>query len=135
MADASNHFAWKILFTKVDWSQAHYFVQMADDISTQMFAFNFNSRTYAYKCLAPGLSKSVTGFRSFIRHYLYLHLAADLCTQFMDDIESAVENSDGLFFTLRETFTYIQECGLKLSSEKCVIGTQKMKLLGNVVTP
>ena len=70
MTDASNHFAGKSLFTKLDCSQAYHCVQMADDLSVQLFAFNFGSRTYAYKCLAQGLKKSVTGFSSFIRHYL-----------------------------------------------------------------
>ena len=65
---------------------------MADDLSVQLLAFNFGSRTYAYKCLAQGLSKSVTGFSSYTRHYLDPCLAADLCTQFMDDIGSAVNS-------------------------------------------
>ena len=96
MNDASNHFAGKSLFTKLDCSQAYQCVQMADDLSVQLLAFNFGSRTYAYKCLAQGLRKSVTGFSSFIRHYLDPCLAADLCTQFMDDIGSALNNFDEL---------------------------------------
>ena len=52
MNDASNHFAGKSLFTKLDCSQAYQCVQMADDLSVQLLAFNFGSRTYAYKCLA-----------------------------------------------------------------------------------
>ena len=135
MADASNHFARKTLFTKVDYSQAHQCVQMADGISTQLFTFNSSSQIYANKCLAPGLSKSVTGFKSFIPHYLDLRLAAESCTPFMDDIESAVENCDGLISTLREIFTYIRKCGQKLSSEKRVIEKQKVKFLVKVVTP
>ena len=70
MTDASNHFAGKKLFTKLDCSQAYHCLQMADDISVQLLAFNFSSRTYAYKCLPQGLNKSVPGFSSFIRHYL-----------------------------------------------------------------
>ena len=72
---------------------------MADDLSVQLLAFDFGSRTYAYKCLAQGLSKSVTGFSSFIRHYLDPCLAADLCTQFMDDIGSAVNSYQELIPT------------------------------------
>ena len=135
MTDASNHFAEKSLFTKLDCSQAYHCVQMADDLSVQLFAFNFGSRTYAYKCLAQGLSKSVTGFSSFIRHYLNPCLAADLCTQFMDDIGSAVNNYQELIPTLKKIFECIRKSGLKLSPKKCEIGTQRMKFLGNVVTP
>ena len=135
MTDASNHFAGKSLFTKLDCSQAYHCVQMADDLSVQLLAFNFGSRTYAYKCLAQGLSKSVTGFSSFICHYLDPCLAAVLCTQFMDDIGSAVNNYQELIPTLKKIFDCIRKSGLKLSPKKCEIGTQRLKFLGNVVTP
>ena len=135
MTDASNHFAGKKLFTKLDCSQAYHCVQMADDISVQLLAFNFSSRTYAYKCLAQGLNKSVTGFSSFIRHYLDPCLAGDMCTQFMDDIGSAVHTFDELIPNLSKIFECIRKSGLKLSPSKCEIGTQKMKFLGNIVTP
>ena len=62
MTDATNHFAGKQLFCKLDCSQAYHCVQMADDLSVQLLAFNFGSRTFAYNCLAQGLNKSVTGF-------------------------------------------------------------------------
>ena len=135
LTDASNHFAGKSLFTKLDCSQAYHCVQMADDLSVQFLAFNFGSRTYAYKCLAQRLSKSVTGFSSFIRHYLDPCLAADLCTQFMDDIGSAVNNFDQLIPTLSKVFECVRKSGLKLSPNKCEIGTQRMKFLGNIITP
>ena len=69
---------------------------MADDLSVQQLAFSFASRSYAYKCLAQGLSKSVTGFSSFIRHSLNPCLAANICTQYIDDIGSAVEKFEDL---------------------------------------
>ena len=81
MTDAVNHFAGKKLFTKLDCSQAYPCVQMADPLSVQLLAFNFASSTYAYKVLAQGLSKSVTGFSAFVRKYLDQCLAANLCTQ------------------------------------------------------
>ena len=68
MTDATNHFAGKQLLCKLDCSQAYHCVQMADDLSVQLLAFNFGSRTFAYNCLAQGLNKSVTGFSSFIKH-------------------------------------------------------------------
>ena len=122
--DATNHFAGKTLFTKVDCSQAYHCVQMADDLSTQLLAFNFSSRTYAYNCLAQGLSKSVTGFSAFIRHYLDPCLAADICTQFMDDIGCGVETFQQLDTTLRKIFECIRRPGLKLSPENSKIATK-----------
>ena len=135
MSDASNHFAGKTLINKFDCSQAYHCVQMADEKSIQLLAFNFASRTYAYKCLAQGLSKSVTGFSSFIRHYLDPCLAANICTQYMDDIGSAVKNFDELIPNLRKIFECIRKSGLKLSPDKCEIGTQKIKFLGKYITP
>ena len=124
----------KTLFTKLDCSQAYHCVQMADDTSVQLLAFNFSSRTYAYKCLAQGLSKSVTGFSSFIRHYLDPCLAAGICTQFMDDIGSAVTEFSQLLRSLRTIFDCIRRSGLKLSPEKCEIASQSIKFLFSTIT-
>ena len=135
MQDATNHFAGKTLFTKLDCSQAYHCVQMADELSVQLLAFNFASRTYAYKCLAQGLGKSVTGFSAFIRHYLDPCLAAGLCTQFMDYIGCAVEKFENLVTALREIFECLRRSGLKLSPGKCEIGIESMKFLGNIITP
>ena len=101
-ADTTNHFARETLFTKLDCSEAYHCVQTSDDLSVQLLAFNFSLRTYAYKCLAQGLGKSVTGFSSFIRHYFDPCLAADICTQFMDDIGCAVNNFEELIPTLKK---------------------------------
>ena len=62
MTDALHHFAGKTLFTKLDCSQAHHCVQMADPLSVQLLSFNLASLTYAYTRLAQRLNKSVTGF-------------------------------------------------------------------------
>ena len=48
MIDSINYFAGEKLFTKLDCSQAYHCVQMADDVSVQLLAFNFASRTHAY---------------------------------------------------------------------------------------
>ena len=110
MSDAINYFAQKKLFTKHDFFQAYHCVQMADDISVQLLAFNLASRTYAYECLAHGL-KTVTGLSSLIRHYLDPCLASRNCTQFMD-IGNAETNFDQLAPSLRETFICISQSGL-----------------------
>ena len=58
-----------------------------------------------------------------------------MCTQFMDDIGSAVHTFDELIPNLSKIFECIRKSGLKLSPSKCEIGTQKMKFIGNIVTP
>ena len=85
-------------------------------------------------CLAQGLSKSVTGFSAFVRHYLDPCLAAGLCTQFMDDIGSAVADFSDLIPSLRKIFDCVRKSGLKLSPEKCEIAASSIKFLGNTIT-
>ena len=125
MTDAPNHFAGKNLFCKLGCSQAYHCVRMADDLSVQLFAFNFASRTFAYNCFAQGLNKSVTGFSSFVKHYLDPCLAANVCTQFMDDIAPGVNNFDEMIPALRKFFDCLELC-LKLSAHKCEFGTTKI---------
>ena len=57
LSDAAQHLAGKSLFCKLDCSQAFHCLQMADQLSVDMLAFNFASRTFAYKKLAQGLSR------------------------------------------------------------------------------
>ena len=104
MTDAVHQFANKILFTNLDCSQAYHCVQMVDPLSFQLLSFIFASRTYAYTRLAQGLNKPVTGFSSFVGSYLYSCLAANLCTQFMDDIGCGGDTFEQLITTLRQIF-------------------------------
>ena len=67
LSDAAQHLAGKSLFSKIGCSQAYHCLQMADQRSVEMLAFNFPSRTFAYKRLAQGLSRSVSAFSSFMR--------------------------------------------------------------------
>ena len=67
LSDAAQHLAGKSLFRKLDCSQAYHCLQMAAQRSVEMLAFNFASRTFAYKRLAQGLSRSMSAFSSFMR--------------------------------------------------------------------
>ena len=62
LSDAAQHLAGKSLFCKLDCSQAYHCLQMADQRSVEMLAFKFASRTFAYKRLEQGLSRSVSAF-------------------------------------------------------------------------
>ena len=135
MTDAVHHFAGKALFTKLDCSQAYHCVQMADILSVQLLSFNFASRTYAYTRLAQRLNKSGTGFSSFVRSYLDSCLAANLCTQFMDDIGCGVETFEQMVPTLRQIFDCLRKSGLRLTPHKCEFGMPSMNFLGNKITP
>ena len=65
---------------------------MADQRSVEMLAFKFAARTFAYKRLTQGLSRSVSAFSSFMRDYLDPVVKADQCAQYVDDIGMAANN-------------------------------------------
>ena len=79
LSDAAQHLAGKSLFCKHECSQAYHSLQMADQRSVEILAFGFASRTFAYRRLAQGLSRSVSAFLSFMREYLDTVVKADQC--------------------------------------------------------
>ena len=69
LSNTAQHLAGKPLFCKLVCSQAYHCLQMADQRSVKMLAFNFASRTFTYKGLAQSLSRSVSAFSNFMREY------------------------------------------------------------------
>ena len=107
LSDAAQHLARMSLFCKLDCSQAYHCLQMADQRSVEMLAFNFASRTFAYRRLAQGLSRSVSAFSSFMREYLDPVVKADQCAQYVDDIGIAANNATDLTRNIRAIFQCI----------------------------
>ena len=70
LSDAAQHLAGKSLFCKLDCSQAYHCLQMADQRSVEMLAFNLVSSAFVYKTVVQCLSRSVSAFSSFMREYL-----------------------------------------------------------------
>ena len=100
-----------------------------------MIAFNFSSRTLAYRRLAQGLSPALSAFSSFMREYLDRVVKADQCAQCVDDIGVAAIDANNLITNLRATFECIREAGLKLSMHKCHFGATEIDFLGRTITP
>ena len=96
LSDATQHLARKSLFGKLDCSQAYHCLQMVDQRSVEMLAFNVASRTFAYKRLAQGLNRSVSASSSIMREYLDPVVKADQCAQYVDDIGNAANNATDL---------------------------------------
>ena len=134
LTDAAQHMAGKNLFCKLDCSQAYHCLQMADQQSFELLAFNFASRTFAYRRLAQGLSRSLSAFSSFIREYLDPVIKADQCAQYVDDIGIAANTPEQLIKNLRAVFQCIRKAGLKLSMNKCHFGVQEVDFLGRTIT-
>ena len=135
LSDAAQHLAVKSLFCKLDCSQADHCLQMADQRSVEMLAFKFASRTFAYKRLAQGLSRSVSAFSSFMREYLDPVVKADQCAQYVDDIGIAVKNATDFTRKIRAVFKCIRKAGLKLTIEKCPFGVRQVEFLGKTISP
>ena len=114
LSDAAQQLAGKPLFCKIDGSQAYHCLQLADQRSVEMLAFNFASRTFAYRRLAQGLSRSVSAFSSFMREYLDPVVKAEQCAQYVDDIGIAANNATDLTRNIRAVFKCICQTGLKL---------------------
>ena len=96
LTDAAQHMAGKKLFYKLDCSQAYHCLQMADQSFIEMLAFNFASRTFAYRRLAQELSRALSGFSSFMREYLDRVIKADQRAQYVDDIGIAANDVEHL---------------------------------------
>ena len=134
LTDAAQHMAGKNLFCKIDCSQAYHCLQMADQQSIELLAFNFASKTFAYRRLAQGLSRSLSAFSSFIREYLDPVIKADQCAQYVDDIGIAANTPEHLIKNLRAAFQCLRKAGLKLSMTKCHFGVQELDFLGRTIT-
>ena len=135
LSDAAQHLAGKKLFCKLDCSQAYHCLQMADQRSVELLAFNFASRTFAYRRLAEGLSRALSAFSSFMREYLDAVIKADQCAQYVDDIGIAANTTEQLIKNIRAVFKRIREAGLKLTIEKCHFGVTQVEFLGRTITP
>ena len=135
LTEAAQHMAGKKLFCKTDCSQAYHCLPIADQKSIEMLAFNFASRTFAYRILAQGLSRALSAFSSFMREYLDRVIKADQCAQYVDDIGVAATDANQLIVNLRATFQCIREAGLKLSMHKCHFGATEIDFLGRTITP
>ena len=130
MEEANQHMANKIYFNKLDCSQAYHVVQMADERSVQLLAFNFESRTFAYQRLAQGVNRSATAFSSFMRKYLEKDIAADRCAAFMDDVCTATKTFFQHVEALDHVFASLKRSGLRLTVKKCEFGVPEIKYLG-----
>ena len=135
LSDAAQHLAGKSLFSKLDCSQTYHCLQIVDQRSVEMLALNFASRTFTYKRLAKGLSRSVSAFSSFMREYLDPVVKADQCAQYVDDIGIAANNATDLTRNIRAVFKCIRQAGLKLTFDKCHFGVRQVEFLRRTISP
>ena len=107
---------------------------MADQQAIELLAFNFASRTLAYRSLVQGLSRSLAVFSSFFFGYLGPVIKADQCAQYIDDIGRATNTAQQLLKNLRAVFQCLREADSELSMAKCFFGVQEVDFLGHTIT-
>ena len=129
LSDAAQHMAGKSLFCKLDCSQAYH------QRSVELLAFIFASRTFAYKRLAQGLSRSLSAISNFMHEYLDPVVKADQCAQYKDDIGLAASNATDLPRNIRAGIKCIRETGSKMTIEKCHFGVRQVQFLGRTISP
>ena len=134
LSDAAQHWVGISLFCKLDCSQAYHCLQMADQRSVEMLAFDFASKTFAYRRLAQGLNRSVSAFSSFMREYLDPVVKADQCAQYVDDIGIAANNATDLTRNIGAVFNCIRNAVLKLTIEKCLFGVKQVEFFGRTIS-
>ena len=134
LSDPAQRLAGKSLLCKLDCSQAYHCLQMADQQSVEMLAFNFASRTFVYRRLAQGLTRPLSPFSSFLREYLDPVVKADQCAQYMDDIGRTANNATDLTRNIRVVFQCICNAGLKLTIEKFYFGVSQVEYLGRTIS-
>ena len=91
LTDAAQQLAGKKMICKLACSQAYHCLQMSDQQSIELLAFNFASKIFAYRRLAQGLSRSLSAFSRFIRECLDPVIKAEQCAQYVDDIGIAAK--------------------------------------------
>ena len=100
-----------------------------------MLAFNFASRTFAYRRLAQVLSRALSAFSRFVREYFDKVIKADQCAQHVDDIGIAANDAEQLIKNVRATVQCIRHAGLKLTIHKCYFGATEIEFLGRTIAP
>ena len=95
----------------------------------EMLAFNFASRTFAYRRLAQCLSRSVSAFSSFIREYLDPVVKAYQWAHYGDDNGNATKSAKDLTRNIGAVFKCLRQAGLKLTIERCHIGARHVEFL------
>ena len=122
------------MFCKLDCSQAYHCLQLADQMTVELLAFNVASRTFAYGRLAQCLSRTLSVFSSVMREYIDPVIKADQYTQYVDVIGIAVNTTEQLINNIRAVFKCIRKAGLKLTIAKRHFGVTKVEFLGCTIT-
>ena len=77
MAEGSAYLANKSIFANMDCSQACFVMQMTDELSIELLAYEFGGSTFAFRRLEQGLSRSPTSFSTSVNKHLHAFVESD----------------------------------------------------------
>ena len=135
MTETTYHITGNKIVFETACAEAYKFVQMADGLPVQLWAFNFASRTFAYICLSQGLYEFDTEISSFVMSYIESCRTTNFSRQSKDDIAAGVSNFEEIILALRESVDCLREMGLKLSTQNCEFRTLDIDYLSSSITP
>ena len=108
---------------------------MADVFFGPIIGMQFRQTHFCLQLFSSRPKICVMGFSFFVKHYFDPCLAANVCTQFMDDFAAAVNIFSEMIPALRKLSDCSRESGLELPAHQCKIGTKKPDYLGSTITP
>ena len=131
LSDAAQNLAGKSLFSKLDCSKGYHCLQMADQRSVEMRAFNFASRTLPTKDLRRVSIELCPPFQvSCAKTWTNL---SRLTAQNMDDIGIAAKKATDLARNIRTVFKWVCQAGLKLTIDNCHFGFRQLEFLETTI--
>ena len=130
LIEAAQCIAGTNFFSRLDCSQAYRCLELVDQPSIDLLAFNFASGTFAHRRLAQGLNRSLSAFLRFVREYLDPVIKGDQCSQYVDVIGIAANTPKQLIKHLRAVFQFLRKACIKFSMAKCHLGVQKTVFSG-----
>ena len=100
--------------------------RLSDKRAVEMVAFNFAGRSFTYKRIAQGLSRSVSALSCFMRKCLEPVIKADQSAQHVDVYGIAHNNPTKFTRNFQAAFQCIHHAELNLTTKKCLFGVRQI---------
>lgn len=117
------------LFSKIDLSQAYAQIELDDD-SKKLVVINTHKGLYMYNRLPYGIASSPSIFQKLMDQ---LFGKMEGVFVFLDDILITGRNGTEHLNRLKQVFSKLQECGLKVKLDKCSFFQKSVSYLGFII--